>query len=291
MSNTVDKVIAVAKAEIGYLEKSKKAYQSNPAVLDDKTAGAGYDNYTKYGRDMHAIYPAVMDFPAYWCDCFVDWCFMKAYGVSNAKMLLGGNFDDYTVNSAGLYKKKNAYYKDPQVGDQVFFNNGTRICHTGLVIAVTDITITTNEGNTTVNAGVVSNGGGVTQKTYKKSYSRIDGYGRPAYDKVGSSIKADTTVAATQTASNAPTFKVGKEYTTLVDLNVRTGAGTNYSKKKYNQLTIDGRKHAINSNGIGILKSGTVVTCKAVQKENGNVWIMIPSGWIAAYYSGKVYIK
>ena len=68
MANTVDKVIKIATAEVGYLEKSKTAYQKNFKVLDEMTRGAGYDNYTKYGRDMHKIYPSVMDFPAPWCD-------------------------------------------------------------------------------------------------------------------------------------------------------------------------------------------------------------------------------
>ena len=108
-------VVNIALNEVGYLEK-----KSNKK-LDSKTSNAGSANYTKYGRDMHELYPSTMDFPAYWCDAFVDWCFYKAFGVANAKGLLGGNFDDYTVNSAGLYKKKNAYYKTgPKVGDQIF---------------------------------------------------------------------------------------------------------------------------------------------------------------------------
>ena len=90
------KVIRIATQEIGYLEKSKTAYQADPGILDQKTAGAGYDNYTKYGRDMHRIYPSTMDLHAAWCDCFIDWCFQKAYGVTTAKSLLAGNFDDYT---------------------------------------------------------------------------------------------------------------------------------------------------------------------------------------------------
>ena len=52
------KVIQMAISQIGYLEKSKSAYQKDPGILDSMTAGAGYDNYTKYGRDMHAIYPS-----------------------------------------------------------------------------------------------------------------------------------------------------------------------------------------------------------------------------------------
>jgi len=183
MNNTVDKVINIALSQVGYLEKSKAAYQADKNVLYKFTEGAGSDNYTKYGYEMHQIYPEVMDFPAYWCDCFVDWCFYQAYGLANAKALLGGNFDDYTVSSASLYKKKNAYYKsNPQVGDQIFFNNGSRICHTGLVYKVDGINVYTIEGNTSGGSTVIANGGSVAKKQYPLNYARIDGYGRPKYE-------------------------------------------------------------------------------------------------------------
>lgn len=187
MANTVDKVLAIAEAEVGYLEKSKSAYLKSKAVLDKKTEGAGSDNYTKYGRDMHAIYPAVMDFPAAWCCCFCEWCFYKAYGISTAKSLLGGNFDDYTVAAAQLYKNKKAYYprgNTPKVGDQIFFKNSTRICHTGLVYKVDSKYVYTIEGNTSSGSEVIANGGGVYKKKYLLTNTRIDGYGRPKYDVV-----------------------------------------------------------------------------------------------------------
>lgn len=178
------KVIQIAEAEVGYMEKSAAAYRTNKTILDSKTAGAGKDNYTKYGRDMKKLYPAVIDFPAPWCDCFVDWCFQKAYGVSNAKKLLAGHFDDYTVNSAGLYKNKNAWHtKNPKVGDQIFFKNTNGgINHTGLVYKVTATTVYTIEGNTSSASGVVPNGGTVAKKSYPLNYPRIAGYGRPRYD-------------------------------------------------------------------------------------------------------------
>ena len=72
MSNIVDKVLAVALAEEGYLEKSRQAYKSNHDILDSKEDGAGSDNYTKYGRDMHKICPSVMDFPANLSNIFSD---------------------------------------------------------------------------------------------------------------------------------------------------------------------------------------------------------------------------
>ena len=74
MANTVDKVLSIAEAEVGYLEKSKSAYQKDPNVIYSKTEGAGYDNYTKYGKEMHDLYPSVMDFPASYCDAHFFYC-------------------------------------------------------------------------------------------------------------------------------------------------------------------------------------------------------------------------
>ena len=183
MSYDRNAVINIAKAEEGYLEKK----DGNASYLYDKTANAGSANYTKYGKEMHEIYPSVMDYPAAWCDCFVDWCFMQAYGVSNARSLLGGNFDDYTVASAQLYKNKNAWKPGgtvPEPGWQIFFKNSTRICHTGLVVEYVpeSRTVVTIEGNTSSAAGVVANGGCVRRKTYSVDNSQIAGYGVPAYD-------------------------------------------------------------------------------------------------------------
>ena len=197
MGYDVNTVINIALAEEGYLEKASNKN------LDSKTANAGSNNYTKYGKEMHQLYPSVMDFPAAWCDCFVDWCFMKAYGVSNAKGLLGGDFNDYTVASAKLYKDKNAYhYSDPKIGDQIFFNNGKRICHTGLVYKVDSSRVYTIEGNTSSASGVVANGGCVRCKSYPLTYYRIDGYGRPNYGTTV--VNESTNKVIEQAAKPAP---------------------------------------------------------------------------------------
>ena len=113
-----------------------------------------------------------MDHPAPWCDAFVDWCFQEAYGVSNARSLLGGNFNDYTVASAQLYKNKGAWYKSPKVGDQIFFKNSERICHTGLVYKVTSNRVYTIEGNTSDMCA---------KRSYLLTSTYIVGYGTPDY--------------------------------------------------------------------------------------------------------------
>lgn len=186
--NTAEKVINIALAEVGYLEKSKAAYIGNKDVLYEKVAGAGQDNYTKYGYEMHKIYPTIMDFPAYWCDAFVDWCFQKAYGITTAKSLLGGNFDDYTVASCSMYQKHNALGNVPKKGAQVFFtrNGKPSGCHhTGIVYKVDSKYFYTVEGNTSGASGVVSNGGGVAKKKYAMaSYKNSVLFGYPKYDVI-----------------------------------------------------------------------------------------------------------
>lgn len=184
--NTVDKVLKIALDEVGYLEKSRTAYKNNPNIIYEKTAGAGSDNYTKYGFELKQVYPSVIDFPAYWCDAFVDWCFYKAYGIATAKSLLNGNFDDYTVASCGMYQKHDALYTNPKVGDQVFFTRNGKpsgCYHTGLVYSVDDTYFCTVEGNTSNASNVVSNGGGVAKKKYSRE--KMKGkvlFGRPKYD-------------------------------------------------------------------------------------------------------------
>ena len=226
-----NKVIAIAIAETGYLEKSKSAYQKNPDILNEKTAGAGRDNYTKYGKEMHEIYPSVMDFPAPWCDAFVDWCFQRAYGVTTAKSLLGGNFDDYTVASAGMYAKHNALNKAPEVGAQIFFtrNGQASGCyHTGLVIAVASDgkTVTTIEGNTSATGTTIeANGGCVAKKVRNVNAYTI--FGHPAYnDGYGSSDKASD---KTEAAKHYDRKEAGTYYvcTKSDPLMMRAGAGTN----------------------------------------------------------------
>lgn len=181
MSYDPAKVIAIAKGEVGYLEKR----DGDLRFLYDKKSNAGSANFTKYGYELRKLYPEVIDYPAAWCACFVSWCMIQAYGVADTRKLMAGDFDDYTVRQAELYKKAGAWHQTPEIGDQIFFKNSTRICHTGLVADVVPSSkkVVTIEGNTSSGAEVISNGGSVCQKYYDISNPRIAGYGRPAYGR------------------------------------------------------------------------------------------------------------
>lgn len=85
-------------------------------------------------------------------------------------------------------------------------------------------------------------------------------------------------------------FIVSQNYTIQVNLKVRDGAGVDKRWKLKSELTNDGKKHAINSEN-AVLKAGTRVTCLEIQKNNNNIWVRIPSGWIAAVYEGNIYLK
>lgn len=180
---TAKELIKVAEAEVGYLEKETNKN------LDNKTANAGDENYTKYARDFDTKYTDFYNGKKNgfaWCDMFVDWCFVKAFGVTKALELLGQPKKSYGAGctfSAKYFKKIGCFYTSPKIGDQIFFKDSKgNPCHTGIVYKVTADKVYTIEGNTSSESGVVANGGAVAKKSYDLTYSRIYGYGRPKYD-------------------------------------------------------------------------------------------------------------
>jgi hypothetical protein len=177
MSKPAD-IVAIALAELGYHEKA-----SNTA-LDDKTANSGGNNWTKYARDLAAAGYYNGNKNGYaWCDVFVDWVFFKAYGAKEGQRIQcqTGPLGAGCIYSAQYYQQKGLYDRNPKVGDQVFFQTAGQIGHTGIVVEVTDTTITTVEGNSSDQ---------VKKNTYSRSNGYIAGYGHPLY--------SDTPAAATE---------------------------------------------------------------------------------------------
>lgn len=178
------KSVMIALAEVGYLEKQ------TPEQLDEKLSNPGDENYTKYARDMRAhlgfYRGGKQGLP--WCDVFVDWCFVEAYGVSAARRLLCQPILSRGAGcrySYGYYEETGRIAAEPQPGDQIFFRRDGKICHTGLVTEVKDGRVYTVEGNTSDQVGIIANGGCVAQKSYDLRDPGIAGYGRPDYTLVG----------------------------------------------------------------------------------------------------------
>lgn len=209
MAYDKQKVIDIALAEEGYLEKKTKEY------LDDKTANAGSNNYTKYARDLDALgffNGRKQGFA--WCAVFVCWCFVQAYGVEGAKKLLclpsnaANNCAAGCRSARNYYKSKGRLFDSPQPGDQIFFYSSdmSEVSHTGLVYKVDSQKVYTMEGNTSSTSGVVANGGMARTKSYSLSYSRLAGFGRPDY---GAQATAKPETSAGNTSSNTSSNTTG----------------------------------------------------------------------------------
>lgn len=124
------KLVKTAKPYVGYLEKKSNSNLTN------LTANAGYNNYNMFAP--HA--KSETGDPVYqngvpWCDIFVDDMYIRAFGATRARQLLGG-FSAYTPTSANQLLKAGAKKIPPNeaiFGDVIFFKNSTRICHVGIV--------------------------------------------------------------------------------------------------------------------------------------------------------------
>lgn len=171
-------VIQLAISQIGYHEKATNA------DLDDPVKNSGDQNWTKFARDLDAIegfYNGKKNGPwGEYCDMLIDWLFIKSYGLTVGMKLLcqpWGSAGAGCQYSAQYYEKQGRFFaSDPEPGDQIFFDYGGGINHTGLVIDVNDYAIITVEGN-------VDNQ--VKRCSYPHSSTVIAGYGRPDWSMDG----------------------------------------------------------------------------------------------------------
>ena len=227
MGYTAKQLIAIAEAEIGYLEKYSNSQ------LDHDTANAGYNNYTKYARDLNnaGYYNGNKNGYA-WCDVFVDWCFWKLCGgdAKKAEWMIcqTGDYGAGCTYSADYFQQAGRFYSSPKVGDQIFFGNDDDEYHTGIVYAVDSSRVYTIEGNTSSASGVVDNGGGVFKKSYSRNYYGISGYGRPRYD--------EDTAESTVTKPVPETTTTKEENTVNIELKVLRKGSEGHSVKALQRM-------------------------------------------------------
>jgi GH25 family lysozyme M1 (1,4-beta-N-acetylmuramidase) len=172
----------------GYLEKKSNAY------LDDFKKNAGYNNYTRFARDVNSWgQPGCQAQP--WCAEYQFWKLVKVLGITRALQIMGGGF--YNCKSITNHAKSNGtWHKSPKVGALIIFRNGS---HVGSVRSFYGSVVYTNEGNTSSAAGVVANGGAVRNKSYAINDSAIDGY---VWIDWGTDEPATSTWKATGTATS-----------------------------------------------------------------------------------------
>lgn len=171
----VSDVIRILRGEVGYKEKASNA------MLDDPEANAGAGNWNKYARDLWAVDPHYYNGPKNgydWCTTLPDWAILQACGRDAAKaqraVYYTGPYGGSCTWSIKYYRAANAWYKEPKVGDQIFFGRSLdNARHTGMVVELRGDKVITIEGNAR-NA--------VRELSYSRSDPDILGYGRPAYD-------------------------------------------------------------------------------------------------------------
>lgn len=154
-SGTVERFVQTALNEDGYVEKA------SDSELDKKSANAGSNNYTKYGKYYGSTGP---NWP--WCAQFVSWAADQSE-IPTASMTRSASVSSLKDN----FVKNNRFYSrdgyTPKRGDVVMFgsNGGS---HVGIVTGIKDGQVKTIEGNTSNK---------VAQRSYAPTDSYIYGYG------------------------------------------------------------------------------------------------------------------
>lgn len=196
-------------------------------------------------------------------------------GVSVSKSASWGNAYKYWTNTPSALSKvvtkiTNTASFIPQKGDIMVFN-------TGVGSGAGHVSICTGEGTTSYFYSYDQNWNTKPMHKVKHDYKNVYGVLRPK----------------DQTVIQGVSYTIGETYTLQTNLKVRTGPGTNYAQKTVSQLTSDGQKNCTTTKKTSgaVLKSGTKVTCKGTTKNGNDIWMTIPSGYVAAYYDGNVYIK
>lgn len=149
---TVEKILAIAKAELGTTEQPAN---SNKVKYNDA-----------YGKGNIA-----------WCCVFVWWVFQQA---GAASLFYGGGKTAYCPSLLSFHKGKGqGVHGNYQPGDIIFFNfsGGTGASHVGICEAFDGTNITTIDGNTGTDNE--ANGGAVMRRKRNKKY--IIGAYRPEY--------------------------------------------------------------------------------------------------------------
>lgn len=152
MAIDLQKMLDVARSQIGYRESGTNHQKYSPAVP---------------GLEWSQNQP--------WCATFTCWVFLQAGGVANEDFPLTAS----CLQQVAWGRQRGRIYSTPRVGDLALFGPGGGT-HVEIVVGVSGSTITTIGGNTSGSwNGAYWNGDGVYQKS--RAASSAYAYVRPVY--------------------------------------------------------------------------------------------------------------
>lgn len=245
-------LVNIARSQVGYQEGGSQNQLSGEVL--------GSLNFTEYGRWYGA--------QDMWCAMFASWCANVA-GISTDVVPSHA----YTPNGLKWFKdrgravsraKVEAGEYTPQAGDLIYFKssrNKNTTNHVGIVTGYSGGRVYVIEGNTS-SAGNSTNGGTVTEKSYRISNTYIVYVCSPDYERSG-----------TRVALQEPTVKVTKPQTTQTTQKTPTSA-------QIKQLR----------NAICILETGGETTYDQINVHSGNA-ITIGSGQWYGVDAQKVLVR
>jgi hypothetical protein len=251
------KVIEIAESQIGYTEKG--------------------NNWNKYAKFFDEEYPNFYNGRKQncsWCDVFVDWIFVQAYGFDTGRKLLCQPLKSCGAGvtfSYDYYKAKKQTGSTPKVGAQIFFRankDSKKPNHTGLIVAVekTDkyYKITTIEGNKS---------NSVKKCTYTTD-TKIFGFGYPDYDM----DKTQATPVASKPKEDPKPVTPSKPTVATKTYVVVCPKGLNIRKS-----------YSDSSPKIGALNYGAKI--QVTKEEKGWVKLANRDGWCCIGSKGVKYLK
>ncbi len=160
--SVVDKLIDLAKGEVGYHEGR---------------SGGHWNNKQKYSPEVPGLEWSQNQA---WCQTFQSWLFLKA-GVAKLAPVTAS-----CANAVSWFRQRGRFSYYPAVGAQVFMGYGGG-SHVGLVTKYDADYIWTVEGNTNNNGS--AEGDGVYERKRRRRDTYVYGYGYPDFD--GGSVSAD----------------------------------------------------------------------------------------------------
>ena len=262
MASSANVVISLARSWKDYQEKKTMGSRTQ---LEQKHWNPGYNNYTIFW-EWYKDYTGASYQGQAWCAGFVSCMFVKAFGLEKAKQLLGGNLYINCQDFVSKHNKESQMDYNPKVGDVVFFHNGTKWCHTGLITGVYNSYITSIEGNTSGSYDkVIPDGGAVVEKSHYFSTTKMI-YWHPQYEE-------DT---AETNLSDVYDINVGRNGLTVSqDLNIRTTPTT--------------------GSIIGMYRKGEHVypyeKIFVYSNKSSTPWYRTDKGWINAKYLSEGWVQ